>query len=64
MTTGATIHTTNGLWLVPKARQMQQEQHAAGAGAGVAAAAFTEQRELALAFTEPAKPQQQTTATP
>lgn len=58
MTTGATIHTTNGLWLNIKPRQVappqQQQQHAAPG----AAAPVVEAREMALAFTDPPAPQQ------
>ena len=61
MTTGATIHTTNGLWLTITPRQMQQERDAADAVAAAAAAAvaagaagpaFVAERELAMAFTD------------
>ena len=59
MTTGATIHTTNGLWLTITPRQMQQERDAADAVAAAAAAAvaagaagpaFVAERELAMAL--------------
>ncbi len=55
MTTGATIHTTNGLWLVLKPRQ-QQPMPAVAAAPEVP---LVEQRELALAFSDPAAPLQQ-----
>ena len=56
MTTGATIHTTNGLWLVLKPRQQQPKPQPAVAAAAVP---LVEQRELALAFSDPAAPLQQ-----
>ena len=52
MTTGATIHTTNGLWLNMKPRQQQQQQQQQQPQQPVAAS-VAEQRELALAFTDP-----------
>ncbi len=66
MTTGATIHTTNGLWLLPKPRVMpEHEQHSGGSmdSADSAAAAVViplprvEQREVVMAFADaPAQP--------
>lgn len=59
MTTGATIHTTNGLWLLPKPRVMPQHDEPSGvsvSAAAAAAAAITvprvEQREVVLAFSD------------
>jgi hypothetical protein len=67
MTTGATIHTTSGLWLSIKPRQVPEEPVATAVAsatvavaAAAAAAGMAEQRELALAFTDaPAQQQQQ-----
>lgn len=56
MTTGATIHTTNGLWLNLKPRQQPKQPAAAPAPAALP---LVEQRELALAFSDPAAPLQQ-----
>jgi beta-ring hydroxylase len=55
MTTGATIHTTNGLWLQPKRRQ-----HAGGEAPPAAPTAAQQQAggavpEVAMAFTEAAE---------
>lgn len=58
MTTGATIHTTNGLWLDIKPRQQQQQPDVAAERPSLAAPVL-EQRELALAFTDPTLQQQQ-----
>ncbi|KAL4447666.1 hypothetical protein ABPG75_004885 [Micractinium tetrahymenae] len=71
MTTGATIHTTSGLWLLPKPRVMpQHEQHSGGSMNGAAVAAAippprVEQREVVLAFTDaPVPPAAAATAVP
>lgn len=63
MTTGATIHTTNGLWLLPKPRVMPEHEQHSGDSADSAAAAVViplprvEQREVVMAFADaPAQP--------
>lgn len=64
MTTGATIHTTNGLWLVPKARQMPNEDDRSGGGAadvapGGASFVVPAQREMVMAFSDASAQQAQ-----
>ncbi|KAI3429441.1 hypothetical protein D9Q98_005535 [Chlorella vulgaris] len=69
MTTGATIHTTNGLWLDIKPRQMPADSAAPPpppaaevpelATGGAASTGLSEERELTLAFANAAAQQQQ-----